>query len=133
MTRIKKLTSQLAKKPRALFLIDSIGALITALVLFTVLRNLHAYFGLPQSVITILFSIASCFCFYSATCLIFLKKKWMLFLRIISFANILYCFLTIVFLFIYHRGVTILGFTYFLTETAVIFTLAYVELSVSRL
>ncbi|TDP00212.1 MULTISPECIES: hypothetical protein [unclassified Flavobacterium] len=127
----EKLTSHLAKNPRRLFLIDSAGALLTAVLLCGVLSNLSPYIGMPKTTLDLLFSIAACFWLYSSVCFLFLKTQWTLYIRLISFANLLYCALTIAFLFIHYNKLTILDFTYFLTETAIICLLVYTELSVS--
>lgn len=107
---------------------DSIGAFLTALILFAVLRNFNPYFGMPQTILTLLLAIAVCLCMYSAACFLLLKEKWALYIRIISFANLLYCVLTVMLLFIYYHQLTALGLIYFLGETAIILLLAYIEL-----
>lgn len=124
---IKKLTDQLVKKPKTLFLIDSLGALLTALLLFFVLRNFCPYIGMPEAVLNLLWPIAAYFFFYSAACFLFLKGKWAVFLRIISFANSLYCLLTLILLFIHYKQLTNLGLVYFSAETAIIGGLVYIE------
>ncbi|WP_269235518.1 hypothetical protein [Flavobacterium flavigenum] len=128
---IEKLTNHLVKKPKTLFLIDSIGAFLTALLLFAVLQNLTKYFGMPKTTLTILWSIAAFFCLYSALCFLLLKEKWRIYIRIISFANLLYCVLILIFLFIHYEQITALGLIYFSTETAIICILVYVELNVA--
>jgi len=127
---LKKLSGNLVKKPKNLFFIDSIGALLTAVLLSTVLGNLSPYFGMPKTTLTLLSSIAACFCFYSALCFLLLKGKWAFYIRIISFANLLYCGLTFVFVFVHYKELTPLDLTYFLLEIAIICILVYIELTV---
>lgn len=127
----EKLTRHLAKNPGRLFLIDSVGALLTAVMLCAMLSNLSPYFGMPKTTLTLLFSIAACFCFYSAACFLLVKVKWTLYIKLISFANLLYCALTIASLFIHYNKLTILDLMYFLAETAIICLLVYIELTVS--
>lgn len=127
---LEKLTTKLVKKPKLLFLIDSIGAFLTALLLFVILKNLTYYFGMPKTNITLLFSIAACFCLYSAICFLFLKGKWKLFIKIISFANLLYSLLTLGFLFANYNQITNLDLTYFLLEIVIISAIVYIELNV---
>lgn len=86
---------------------------------------------MPKTTLNLLFSIAACFCFYSAACFLFLKAKWTLYIRLISFANLLYCGLTFAFLFIHYNKLTILDLMYFLAETAIICLLVYTELNVA--
>jgi len=128
---IEKLTRHLAKNPRRLFLIDSVGALLNSVLLSAVLSNLSPYFGMPKTTLTLLFSIAACLCFYSAVCFLFLKTKWTLYIRIISSANLLYCALTTAFLFIHYSKLTAFDLMYFSLETAIICLLVYTELAVS--
>ena len=71
---VRKTISQLAHKPQKLFLIDSLGAMLTAFFLFVVLKNFNEYFGMPQKILTYLSVIAAFFCIYSATCFFLLKK-----------------------------------------------------------
>jgi hypothetical protein len=125
-----KITNQLVRKPKMIFLIDSLGALLTTLLLFGVLRNLEDYFGMPKTTLTFLSAIAACFCFYSTTCFLFLNGKWTLFIRIISITNLLYCVLTLRLLFVHYTQLTTLGVTYFLVEIAIVCGLVIFEVSV---
>lgn len=125
---LEKWTNRFVKNPKTLFLMDSIGAFLTALILFLLLRNLSEYFGMPKAAVTLLSAIAACFCFYSAACFLLLKEKWPLYIRIISFANLLYCVLTFALLFIYYHQLTVLGLFYFLAEIVIISLLVYIEL-----
>jgi len=79
--------------PKKLFLIDSLGALLTAVSLFFVLFNLDEHFGVPGHVLTTLALIATCFSVYSVMCFLFVKKNFMFYLRIIGSANLIYCLL----------------------------------------
>lgn len=129
---IKKLIDQLSKKPKTLFLSDSLGAFFTAFFLFVVMRNLNQYFGMPTTIITYLAITASLFCIYSATCFLFLKECWALCIKSIGIANLLYCGLTIGLLIKYYSSLTVLGTTYFLLELLIIYGLSYIELKVAR-
>lgn len=128
---LEKLTRHLAKNPRRLFLMDSAGALLTSVLLSAVLSNLSPYFGMPKTTLDLLSSIAACYCFYSGVCFLFLKAKWTLYIRIITSANLLYCGLTFIFLFIHYSKLTAFDLMYFSLETAIICLLVYIELAVS--
>ena len=121
---IKRLTLQ----PKTLFLIDGLGALVTAFFLFVILRTYNVYFGMPQNTLTYLSLIAIVFCLYSITCYFFLKDNWRPFLRTISIANLLYCCLTMGLVIYYYPSLTILGVSYFLAEIIVVFVVVFVEL-----
>lgn len=128
---IKKLITHLTQNPRTLFLADSSGALLSAFFLFVVLKSFNEYFGTPETILNYLSAIAACFCIYSATCFLFLKDNWTLYIRVISIANLLYCILTLCLLIIYLPLHTYLGIIYFLAEIAVIGVLVYIELNVA--
>ena len=129
---INNLINHLSEKPKTLFLIDSLGAFLTAFFLFVVMRSLNVYFGMPKIVLTYLSAIAGLFCIYSISCFLFLKERWTLFIRIIAVANFLYCVVTLGLLIKYYSLLTILGTTYFLTEIIIIASLGFVELKVAR-
>jgi hypothetical protein len=128
---VRKTINQLARKPRKLFLIDSLGAIFNAFFLFVVLRNFDEYFGMPKNVLTHLSITGTLFFIYSTTCFFFLKKHWAPFIIGISIANLLYSILTMGLLIIYSPMLTIIGLIYFLMEIAIICGLVYIELNVA--
>ncbi|MFL0683181.1 MAG: hypothetical protein ACJLTB_08085 [Algoriphagus aquaeductus] len=128
---VRKMIKQLSSEPKKLFLIDSIGALTTAFLLFVVLRNFNEYFGMPERILTYLSVIAVFFCIYSTTCFFVIKANWTPFIRIISIANLLYCVLTIGLVMFYNPQLTTIGTAYFLGEIAIIIGLVYIELKVA--
>ena len=119
---------QLTLKPKNLFLVDSLGAFLTAFLLFVVLRTFDEYFGMPQTILTYLSIIAVVFCLYSISCFFLLTDTWRPFLRTISIANLIYCCLTMGLVIYYFQSLTILGVTYFLVEVAIVCALVFVEL-----
>jgi hypothetical protein len=129
---LKVIINRLAGNPGALFLMDSLGALTTALLLFLVLRNYQEYFGMPEIRVNFLAAVAGCFYVYSLSCYLFLKRNWAPFLQIIGVCNLLYCALTAGLLIIHHAQLTFLGYAYFLGEIAIIGGLAYIELIVAK-
>jgi len=128
---VVKIIKQLSSNPQKLFLIDSIGALTTATLLFVVLRNFNEYFGMPEKILTYLSVIAVCFFIYSTACFFVIKANWTPLIKGISIANLLYCILTISLLVFYHQQLTTLGIAYFLGEIAIICGLVYIELNVA--
>jgi hypothetical protein len=114
-----------------LFLIDSLGAVLTAFFLFVLMRPFNEYIGIPETVLTFLSVIAICFCVYSATCFLFLKGRRTPFIRLIGIANLLYCALTTGLLIKYFPLLKIIGTIYFLIEIIIICVLGYVELNVA--
>ena len=128
---INKLINHLIEKPKTLFLIDSLGAIVTGFILFVIMRQLNEYIGMPKIVLTYLSFIAIFFCIYSTACFLFLKERWTPFIRLIGIANLLYCALTIGLLIKYYSLMTIIGIIYFLIEIVIICGLSYVELNVA--
>lgn len=128
---VRKTINQLARKPRKLFLIDGLGAILTVFFLFVVLRNFNKYFGMPKNILTYLSITGTLFFIYSIICFFFLKKHWTPFIIAIGIANILYSILTIGLLIIYSPMLTIIGITYFLIEIAIICGLVYIEFNVA--
>lgn len=115
-------------KPKTLFLVDGLGAFVTALFLFGILRTFHELFGMPEVVVTYLSVIAAIFSLYSVSCFLLLKTNWRPFLRIISTANLLYCCLTGALVIYYFQKLTVLGISYFLAEIILICGLVKIEL-----
>lgn len=128
---VKSTLEYFTNNPGKLFLIDSIGAALTAFFLFFVLGHFNEYFGMPTNILTYLSGIAVLFCAYSAACFLLLKGNWAPFLRVISIGNSMYCVLTMALLFIYFRDLTVLGLTYFLMEIVLIFSIVYLEFRIA--
>jgi len=128
----RNVIDRLAKEPRKLFLIDCLGALLTTLLLFVVLRTYHEFFGVAIGTLTLLAGIAAVFCIYSACCFLFLKGNWAPFIQAISIANLLYCIVTLGLVFIPGSEISLAGKIYFLGEILVVCGLVYVELAVAK-
>jgi hypothetical protein len=129
---MEKMINLFKLKPKNLFLIDGLGALLTAFFLFVILRTFYEYFGMPQMILTYLSVIALIFSFYSLACFFLLDINWRPFLRIISIANLLYCILTFGLVIYHHQSITLLGITYFLAEIILVCGLVFVELKILR-
>lgn len=128
---MKKLINYFAEKQKMLFLMDSIGAFVTAFFLFVVMLKFNAHFGMPKNELACLTVIAVCFCIYSAACFLFLRKGLTPFMRGIGIANLIYCALTIGLLINYYSVLTFIGIAYFVVEMVIICGLSYVELNVA--
>ena len=72
---MNKITTYLARNLKNLFLIDSLGALLTTLFLIVLLQIPEHYMGMPKNVLTYLSILSVCFCIYSASCYLFLKNN----------------------------------------------------------
>ncbi len=114
--------------PSKIFLIDGIGACISALFLGLLLPTFEAYFGMQKNVLYGLATVASILAIYSLSCYFFKVKNGRLFLKIAAFANILYCCISLILMLYFYQKLTILGLAYFLLEKIVVLILVIFEI-----
>lgn len=119
------------KKPNALFLVDSIGAFISAFCLLIISRYYSDYFGINHSTLQLLTILPIVFCIYSACCYFLIKRSYKPFILIIAIANFLYCLITLVFISYFFTAISILGLSYFILEIIVIAYILYLEFTVA--
>ncbi len=117
---------------KKLFLIDSIGAVFTALMLSQVLAQFEYAFGIPQPTLFTLASIAAGFALYSITCYWLVKKHWRRYLIAIAGANTAYCILTLGLMIKLSDTITHLGIAYFGGEIILVVALAILEFQFAR-
>lgn len=115
-------------QPKTIFLIDGIGALLSAILLGLVLTRFESFFGLPKNVLYVLSGIAVLFSIYSLTNAVIKPDKSAPRLRFIAVANLLYCVLTVVLLIAFYQQLTVYDLLYFVGELLIILSLAYYEL-----
>lgn len=128
---MKQLISHFVEKQKTLFLVDSVGAFMTAFFLFVVMRQYDEYFGMPERELIYLSAIAASYCIYSAACYLFVQRAIVHFMAFIGFANIIYSVVTIILMIRYYPILTKIGVLYFMTEIVVIWALSYLELRVA--
>jgi hypothetical protein len=117
---------------RNIFLLDGLGALLTASLTGLLLPAIQRYIGIPIPTLWCLALIASAFSLYSLACHFFLQTKRPVFLKVIMTANLLYCIL-IASLLIHHLAtLKPLGIAYIIGEIMVILLVLYVESRVLR-
>lgn len=120
--------NNITSHPKQIFLIDALGAVLSAFSLGVVLVQLEAYFGMPKNILYILAGIAAVFAIYSFVCYFFSTKIWRPhLLKGIMVANLLYCCLTLILVLYFYQQLTILGWIYFLLEMLIIVVLVRVE------
>ena len=115
-----------------LFLIDSLGALLSAVMLGFVLTKYEAFFGMPTDVLHVLAVIPCVFSFYSFLCFLIKTKNERLYLTIIAVANLLYCCLTTTYILFFYSKLTIWGLFYFVAEIIIVVFLAVYELKIAK-
>lgn len=117
--------------PKKLFLIDAIGAIVSAIFLGVILVRLQEYIGMPKRVLFLLAFLPVLFFVYSISCYIFIQSNWKPYLRIIAVINLLYCILSIVMILLHTSSLTVLGYVYFVVEIIIVVALAAIEYRVS--
>lgn len=129
---VNALITKFSEQPKKLFLIDGFGALVTAILIGVVLTQLSSLMGLLKIILFQLAVIAILFALYSFSCYLFLKQVKPVFLKIIGYANLLYCGLTFLIILFNYRQLQPLGYVYFFAEVVIILILSYIELSVAN-
>lgn len=129
---MKKFTKSFSEKPKSIFLADGFGALLTALLLFFVIRTFNYFFGLSKITLEYLSLIALIFSVYSILCYFLIKNNWKPFLKIICASNIFYCLLTFSIILNKYESISAFGIVYFLGEIAVIIGLVILEIKTIR-
>jgi hypothetical protein len=113
------------------FLIDGLGALLTAVSIHLLATFFLDWVGLPAEVLRILTLVALMMAVYSFFCHLIVKgnkRKWLL---VIIVANLLYVLATAVLLIIYHDRLKLPGLIYFLSEFVVVFVLVRWEAKIA--
>jgi len=123
---MKRISNLLRTIPE-IFLVDGIGALLTAGLLFVLVIPYHELFGLPAHVLKPMAYAGILFATYSILCYFLNPTKWPIFLKIIAGANTLYCVYTLLRLIEYRASVTIWGWIYFIGEIIIVMSLVQWE------
>lgn len=118
--------------PKTLFLLDGLGALLSAFLLGVVLVRLETVFGMPRQVLYPLSFIAFVFAVYSFLNYLRFPVNWRARLKAIAIANLLYCCLTVGLMIYFRQALTLLGWLYFVLEIVVVTILATFELKLAR-
>lgn len=121
------MTLAIKQHPRIVFAIDGIGALLTAALLFFLIKNITGYIGLPVSMILFLSAIAVLISLYSFCCFYFLRSNHRPFLFALIIANFIYCLITTLTIINYAAQITALGLAYFIGEIIIILILVVFE------
>jgi hypothetical protein len=114
--------------PKRLFLIDSLGGMLSALLLGVVLARFETAFGMPQKVLYFLSCLACVYAVYSFMSYWRIKDNWRRSMQVIAIANLFYCCLTIGLVSYHYQQLTKLGLIYFLLEVIIIISLIVMEL-----
>lgn len=131
-SKLKLRQNYFSDKPYKLFLLDGLGAIVSAFMLGVVLMSIHDKIGMPKEKLFYL-AIAPCFfAAYSLFCFWRKPKNWRSLLKIISISNLFYCLITFALLFVDKASLTFLGYLYFIVEILIVIPLAIFEFKVAQ-
>ncbi|MCH2046279.1 MAG: hypothetical protein MK212_19345 [Saprospiraceae bacterium] len=119
---------KLQASPKNIFIIDALGALLSAFLLGVVLVYYQSYFGIPKTTLYILAIFPCFFALYDAFA--YWKHKAQnisQYIKGIALLNFLYCIISLMFAFYHLSLLTILGWLYIIPEMIIILVLASVE------
>lgn len=119
-------------KLKNLFLLDGLGAILSAFLLGIVLVKFESYFGIPKKTLYFLAALPCFFMIYDFFCYFKIKKKLGKFLKVIAIVNLLYCCLSIGMAIYHQQVITNLGWIYIIGEIIIVMALAIVELKVAN-
>ena len=119
--------TKITSTPKHVFLIDCLGALLSAFLLGVVLTSFQPIFGMPRQVLYGLAALACLFAIYSFWNYRWFKENWRPYLRGIAIVNLLYCCLTAALVIYFRQELTKWGLLYFLQEMVVIMVVVMLE------
>lgn len=113
--------------PRTLFLMDGIGAGISAFILGVLWGRFPSLLGFPQTTLYVLALIPCFFMLYDG--LQYFKKSnpSAVAVKSIAYMNGAYCIFSLLCCLFYYDTLTTLGFLYLFMEIVLVITIAYVE------
>lgn len=125
---LESMINRFLLRPRNLFLLDGLGALLSAFLLGVVLVRLENLFGIPRTSLYFLAALPCLFALYDGYCYQKRNINFIASLKGIALLNITYCFISVGFLFYHYQQVTPLGWVYILSEVGIILALVWLEL-----
>lgn len=119
--------------PKKIFLLDGIGAIMTAICLFSMEFVLNLELGMPKIWMRTLIVIAICLSIYSFSSYFITKENWTSILKILSIANLSYCLLTFSLIIVHFKGLSLIAMVYFPLEIIAILILVALEIHVLKI
>jgi len=130
--KIKKLINSIERNPKVLFLIDGIGALVTAFCLGIVLVHFENIFGIPPSILYVLAVIAIFYAVYDFYSYRQPKAQAAKYLRGIAVLNIMYCLSSLSLASYHSEQITIWAWAYLINEIIIIVLLSMLEFKIAN-
>jgi hypothetical protein len=121
-----------AKNPKALFVIDCVGALISVFLLAVVLPRFEALFGIPRATLFFLALFPCLFAVYDLNCFISVGRNPGRYLKIIAIMNFGYCIISLITAMYQYNDITLFGWLYIVGEVMLVVVLAVIEFQVAK-
>lgn len=128
---LDSLAEKLSTQPRRVFLMDGLGAVVSALALGVGLPAVQPLIGMPREVLLFLAAIPVGYAIYSFGCAARLPVKWPSWLRGIAKLNAAYAGLSVALLAAHAAQIQPLGWAYFVGEILLLSGLAPLEWKVA--
>lgn len=128
-SKIKPVLEKFTANVKQVFLLDSIGASLTAVLLVIMLGSFNVYVGMPEKTLYLLLLAATLLAIYSFSCYRFLSTKSKPYLKAIIIANIVYSCLTIGFVILHYPKLSVFGVIYFVGEMFLIGGVIFLEIT----
>ena len=122
---------EINSNPRILFVVDGLGAILSAFLLGVVLVKLEKIFGIPRTTLYLLSFIPCTFAIYDLYCYCRKTIDLKRFLKGIAYMNLLYCCLSIVLAFYHYQKIKYFGWVYISIEVILLIALASLELKIA--
>lgn len=130
---IKNLIEYFRSNPKRLFLIDAVGAFLSAFLLGFVLIRFEKFFGIPKPTLYFLAVFPILFSFFDFYCILKVKNSIGKYLKHIAMLNLFYCCVSIGAALLHFSEITFLGFCSIFVEILIISALVYLEFKVANL
>ena len=112
---------------KQVFLIDGIGAIISAIFL-SIVYYIDQVFAVPGNMYKQLILFPVVFAVYSIICSCIHLSKWKIFLSLIALCNVLYASYSLLLAYQYRNELSLPGILYFISETVIILLIVFVEI-----
>ena len=114
--------------PKRLFIVDGLGALLSAFLLGVVLVKFEHLFGIPTKTLYYLAILSIFLVIFDFFCYRNIKENSDQYLKRIAIMNLVYCFLSIGVAIYHFEIITQFGWIYILQEILIVVILAFIEL-----
>jgi len=117
----------LIENPKFLFILDSLGALLSAFMLGVVLVHFKSFFGIPITTLYILATLPLLFVAFDVYSYFSADSQLGINLRRIAIINLSYCLLSLSLAFYHIELITVYGWIYIVIEIIIVLFIANLE------